>query len=498
MHRRVPRVLRRVFVPIFVLLLAVFVHALLRTNFLAARVPSVGRGKPRGGQVVVRRIDPPETPFGRVVVLDGATYPWTDAGFSAALAAAGSHATVVLPPQALVTLTSAHTIADDDLTVRCEPGAAFVSGIDEVSLITIIGSSDEIFGCEFTGGSHPHSNPLFLWNSRNARIQGNAATGFFGAIAAFVYLVGADSSIIQGNQCTAAPGGTGCIFGEKDALNTLVKDNDINESLGGPDDHDITFHSTTPGTSVSGTQILNNHMLAGEGFCVEIGAFGGESVDGFVISGNTCEMSANGLGGYSVGSTAAFWSVVDNIFDAHGYIPQIACLEVAGATDGILLGNSCNGGHISLSNVEAQRVTISSNVIYNFHAAAGIYVGTAVTSGEMSDNLITSNLIHLPPGTATAGIWQQCLARGATCSHNSYYYNVVVSDGTPGSVGIKFENDNGTSSDETLGPNTFHTPAESIEYRGTITFVSDSAPAHAPAPPAPPPHLGSEASPGRQ
>jgi len=484
MHRKVAQVLRQVFVLFFYLLLAVFAQALLGTNVIAAPAPSAARvrtpGATSAARQTVRRIKPAPAPTAIVITLDGVTYPWTDAGFSAALAAAGANGTVVLPANAVVTLTTDHTISDDDLTVRCEPGAAFVSGVDQTSLITITGTGDEVLGCEFAGGSDSHSNPIFLWNSNGARIQGDIASGFVGVSTAFVYLVGASSSIVQGNQCTVAAGGASCIFGEKDSVGTLVRDNELDESRGGTDAHAITFHSTNSGMSVSGTQIFDNSMVGGQGFCVEIGAFGGEPVDGFVISGNSCKMGASGLGGYSVGSAAAFWTVSNNTFDANGYVPAISCLEVAGATDGILLGNSCDGGNISLSNTQAQRVTISSNVIYNFNrtANAGIYMGTAVTSGEMADNVVVSNLIHLPPGVATIGIWQQCLAHNSVCSNNSFYYNTIVSDGTPGSVGIKFENDYGTSSNETVGPNTFRTPYETVVEVGAITFTSSAGPSN--------------------
>jgi hypothetical protein len=480
MHRRTAKVLRRVFDSVFVLLLVLFAHALVRTNLIAARAPSAARITLSGAaarQVVHRFRIVPTNPNGRVVILDGVKYPWTDSGFSAALIAAGSNATLLIPQNAVVTLTSDHTLAFDSLTVRCEPGAEFISGVDQVNLITITGTGDEITGCDFSGGSFPDSNPLFLWNSRGTRIEDNVASGFVGVSTAFVYLVGAQSSVIRGNQCTVARGGASCIFGEKNALSTTVQDNDLDESTGGVDAHDITFHSTNPGTSVSGTQILDNRMLGGRGFCVEIGAFGGEPAQGFVISGNTCKMNARGLGGYSVGSAATFWSVANNTFDANGFVPEISCLEVAGASDGILLGNSCNGGNISLSNSQAQRITITSNVVYNFRpiANAGIYVGTAITSGQMNDNLVTSNLIHLPSGVATIGIWQQCLATEATCDRNTYDHNTIVSDGTPGTIGIKFENDRGTSADETLGSNSFRTPHDSVITQGLVTFTSSAS-----------------------
>jgi hypothetical protein len=485
MHRKAAQVLKQVFVPFFVLLLALFAQALVRTNVIAAPAPPAARTvAPSAGSAArqtVRRIKPAPAPAVRIIVLDGVTYPWTDAGFSAALAAAGANGTVVLPQDALVTLTTDHMITDDDLTIRCEPGGAFVSGVDQTNLITITGTDDELLGCEFAGGAYSHSNPIFLWNSKGARVEGDIASDFVGVSTAFVYLVGASSSIVQGNQCTVAAGGASCIFGEKDSVGTLVKDNELDESRGGTDAHAITFHSTNPGMSVSSTQILDNSMVGGLGFCVEIGAFGGEPVDGFVISGNNCKMGAGGLGGYSVGSAATFWTVSNNTFDANGYVPSISCLEVAGATDGVLLGNSCNGGNISLSNIQARRVIITSNVIFNFHpnANAAIYMGTAVTSGEMTDNVVVSNLIHLPPGVATIGIWQQCLAYNSVCSNNSYYYNTIVSDGTPGTVGIKFENDNGTSSNESLGPNTFRTPYQSVVEKGTINFAPGAAPSSA-------------------
>lgn len=410
---------------------------------------------------------------GQAVVLDGRNFPWTDAGFSAAIAAAGVNGSVLLPQGAVVMLTSEHVISTDGVTINCAPGTGFVSGADGINLITITGTSDEILGCHFWAGSKPASNPVFLWNSTDSRIKSNTALGFTGTLVSFVYLVGAQSSVIEANRCVAGPNGGGCIFGEKGAVRTTVQTNDLDESLGARGVHAIAFHSTEPGQTVSGTKILDNQIAAGPGYCVEVGAFGGDTPQGLVISANTCKMSTDGLGGYSIGSDAKFWIVSNNIFDANGFKPAISCIEVAGASDGTVARNSCDGGNISLSNAQAQRVTISSNLIYDLQGqCAGIYLGTSVARGVVNDDLVIGNLIHLPAGVAAIGIWQQCNAVGATCDGNSYSYNTIVSDGSAGSIGIKFENDYGASNLESVGPNTFRRPAVSFDSVGQVSFTT--------------------------
>ncbi len=419
----------------------------------------------------------------RTVVMDGTTYPWTDAGFSAALAAAGENGTVLLPQGAVVTLTSDHVISTNGTTVDCAPDAGFLSGIDGLNLITITGASDAVLGCRFWGGADPGSNPVFLWNSTGVRLERDTAIGFTGITASFVYLVGAQSSAIQDNQCVAGSGGAGCIFGEKNAVGTTVQSNDLDESAGAAWAHAIAFHSTEPGQTVSDTKILSNQITAGPGYCVEVGAFGGDTPQGLVISANTCKMTADGLGGYSIGSVAKFWTISNNTFDANWFKPSISCVEVAGASDGTVIGNSCDGGNISMSNSQAQRVTISSNLIYDLQGVcAGIYLGTSVEAGAVNDNQVIGNLIHLPPETAAVGIWQQCNGARATCSDNSYSYNTIVSDGSTGSIGIKLENDYGISRNETVGPNTFRAPATAITPVGRVGYTASPIDNPVPAP----------------
>jgi hypothetical protein len=407
------------------------------------------------------------------VILGSADFPATDAGFGAALAADASGGTVLLPAGTVITLTSAHVIASGGIAIDCAADAGFVSGVNEVNLITISGSGDRILGCHFWAGADPMSNPLFLYDSTDARIERDSASGFQGLTASFVYLVGARSSTISDNYCFSGSEGASCIFGEKGAVDTLVQSNNLDETLGAGGSHAITFHSTDSGETVDRTKILSNQIVAGPAFCVEMGAFGGDPPQGVVISANTCLMSTNGLGGYSVGSDANFWTVSNNTFDSNGFQPSISCIEVAGAADGTVAGNSCNGGNISLSNFQAQRVTISSNLIYGLRGVyAGIYLGTSVASGKVDDNLVIANLIHLPTGMAAVGIWQQCNAAEATCNNNSYSYNTIVSDGSQGSIGIKLENDTGASQNESVGPNTLRTPSLSIDPQGNVTYTN--------------------------
>lgn len=399
-----------------------------------------------------------------VKYLDGTKYVQNDGGLTAAISDAGTNGTVVIPSGVNVSITSSHTILANYLIIRCEPGGILTAGAAlSGGMFVLTGTGNRIQDCQFAPGSFAATLPIYLNGAINALVAGNTFSGFTGGSATGVYLTGTSKAVVRQNWCTAGSGGTDCIFGEKNAIDTIVDDNKIDQSLGGATAHAIAFHSTIGGQTVSGTQIINNNIIAGVNFCVELGAFGGATPTKLVVSNNVCKMGINGAGGYSIGSAAQYWVISNNVFDANGFTPTIGGIESAVASDGVISGNSVNGGQITLSNSNSSRITITGNTISNWPSptgvnscratfgCAGILLTTSVTNGTVQGNTVSNNTIKMPAGVASIAINEQCNATGAVCSGNVYSGNNVISDGTANSVGIFFTPDVGTMSGDIVG-----------------------------------------------
>jgi len=193
------------------------------------------------------------------------------------------------------------------------------------------------------------------------------------------------------------------------------------------------------------------------------------------ISGNVCHLSANGVdGGYSISGSQVALS--GNIFDSNGKTYTIAPVELAVCDRCLAIGNILNDG-TSGDGISVDRTShseISHNVISGFKTGShdyAIHVIVANTaSPNASGNIVSGNSIIFSRGGTGIGVWQQCNAKAATCNRNKYYGNSFFSDGTPGSEGIVFENDAGTSSGEILGVNTYQAPATAVDFGSGVSF----------------------------
>ena len=133
-------------------------------------------------------------------------------------------------------------------------------------------------------------------------------------------------------------------------------------------------------------------------------------------------------------------------------------------------------GSRGMESVWIERITakISHNIVSGFKTGShdyAIHVIVASTySPNASGNITSDNSITFSRGGAGIGIWQQCTAKEATCNRNTYYGNSFFSDSTPGSQGIVFENDAGTSIGEILGVNTYQAPATAVDFGSGVSF----------------------------
>ena len=333
-------------------------------------------------------------------------------------------------------------------------------------MVTLLGATESVENCGFSPGGNSGAQAIFIDGASNPSVEGNTISGFERGNGS-IYIVGTSNAIVRNNRITAGTGGPDGIFGEKNTIDTTIDGNYVDESHGAPGAHAIGFHSTVASESVSGTKVLNNTILAGNNFCVEIGPFGGLTPGRIILSNNTCKLTENGgSGGYSLGVSGS--SITGNTFDANGFTAAIAAYEIVTSFNTSVVGNSASIGQ-AWTSVDTAAVTINQSHGISFtgntingwgggNALSAAGWGVVVTTGGVSNSLVSNNTVSgnvlvFPKGQGSGGIFQQCQASGAVCSNNSYSGNVLVGDGTPNSLGFRLENDTGTMQNTLISGN---------------------------------------------
>jgi parallel beta-helix repeat protein len=397
----------------------------------------------------------------KVLYVDGVTY-----SLQSAIAAANSsgNTTVIVPSNQ--TVSTGLTLTGTGVALTCQNHATLTAGGPGFWMVNLSGPTQSVENCGFSPGGHSGAHAIIIDGATNPNIEGNTISGFKSGNAS-IYLVGTSNAIVRNNRITAGTGGPDGIFGVKNTIDTTVDGNYVDESLGAPASHAIGFHSTVASESVSGTKVVNNTILAGDNFCIEIGPFGGLTPGRVVVGNNTCRLTKNGgSGGYSVCVSGS--SITGNTFDANGFTAMIAAYEIATSSNTSVVGNSATIGQ-AWTSVATSAVAINQSTGISFtgntingwgggNALAAAGWGVAVTTGGVantlvSNNIISGNVLVFPKGHASGGIFQQCQTSGSVCSNNSYSGNVLIGDGTPNSLGFRLENDTGTMQNTLISGN---------------------------------------------
>ena len=397
----------------------------------------------------------------KVLHVDGDTY-----SLQSAIAAANSSGNTSVIISSNQTLTAGLTLTGTGVELTCQNHATLTAGGAGFWMVKLLGTTESVQNCSFSAGGNSGAQAIFIDGASNPNIEGNTISGFEAGNGS-IYLVGTSNAIVRNNRITAGTGGPDGIFGEKNTIDTTVDGNYVDESHGAPGAHAIGFHSTFGSESVSGTKVVNNTILAGNNFCVEIGPFGGLTPSRVVLSNNTCKLTENGgSGGYSFGVSGS--SITGNTFDANGFTAMIAAYEIVTSFNTSVVGNSASIGQ-AWTSVDTTAVTINQSHGISFtgntingwgggNALSTAGWGVVVTTGGVSNSLVSNNTVSgnvlvFPKGQGSGGIFQQCQASGAVCSNNSYSGNVLVGDGTPNSVGFRLENDTGTMQNTLISGN---------------------------------------------
>ena len=383
-----------------------------------------------------------------------------------AIAAANSSGNTSIIISTDQTLTTGLTLTGTGVALTCQNHATLTAGGAGFWMVTLSGATESVEDCGFAPGGNPGARAILVDDATNPNIEGNTISGFEAGNGS-IYLIGTSHAFIRNNQITAGTGGPDGIFGEKNTFDTTVDGNYVDESHGAPAAHAIGFHSTVASESVSGTKVVNNTILAGNNFCVEIGPFGGLTPDRVILSNNTCRLTENGgSGGYSLGVSGS--SITGNTFDANGFTAAIAAYEIVTSFNTSVVGNSASIGR-AWTSVNTAAVTINQSHGISFtgntingwgggNALSAAGWGVVVTTGGessslVSNNTVSGNVLVFPKGQGSGGIFQQCQASGSVCSNNSYSGNVLTGDGTANSLGFRLENDMGTMQNTLISGN---------------------------------------------
>jgi len=373
------------------------------------------------------------------------------------------------------TVPSGLTLSGNGVELVCQNNAMLTAGAGGFWMLTITGQGNAVRDCNLSPGHGSSAFGVLVNGAGNTMIEKNTISGFETGNA-LIYLVRSTGAIIRNNRLIAGSDGPDGIFGEMDTTDASVDGNYVDESLGSLGSHAIGFHSTAAGQSISDIKIVNNRILAGMNFCVEIGAFGGRTPNAVVVAHNSCKLTKNGgSGGYSVGASAS--TVTANTFNADGFTALIGAYEIVGSANSDVTDNSAMIGQ-AWSSVptsaavinQSSGINFSQNVIKGWGGGDGLAAsgfGLAVVSSNVNDAVVTKNIISnnvfvFPKGVGSGGIFQQCLMAGSDCSDNRYSGNVLVSDGTARTVGFRLENDSGTMKGTTIEENNINGPTYGI------------------------------------
>jgi hypothetical protein len=384
----------------------------------------------------------------------------------------GNTTVIVLSSQ---TVPSGLTLRGNGVELICQNNATLTASAGGFWMLTITGAGNALRDCNLSPGDSSTAFGVLINGAIDTTIEKNTISGFE-AGNGLIYLVRSTGAIIRNNRLISGSAGPDGIFGEINTSGTSVDGNYVDESLGDVGSHAIAFHSTLAGQSINGTKIVNNKILAGMNFCVEVGAFGGLTPSAVVVAHNSCNLTKNGgSGGYSIGASAS--TLAANTFNADGFTATIAAYEIVGSANSDVTDNSAMIGQawrsIPTSAATINRshgINFSQNVINGWGggdalAASGFglaLVSSNVSGAVVTNNVISANVFVFPKGVGSGGIFQQCLTVGSDCSDNRYSGNVMVSDGTAHSVGFRIENDSGTMKGTTILENNINGPSYGI------------------------------------
>jgi len=409
-----------------------------------------------------------------VILSNGNQYPATDAGFSAALAGAGTNGVVLIPGGVTLTLTSGHSIVTSGLTLRCEPAALIQTAVPGVNPIEVRASDVAIEECHFQYSSGA-TDAVVLPNSvSRVHILRNVFEDYPAG--------GANTTLFIGNRTNASL--ATAVTDVEVTFNTFLNDcgdvvNIQDYVLRADVSHNVFTACATPlnhplinaqnsdnGTVISDLYVVANQISnAGGGDCVQVQQLTSLAITNVHVDGNTCQLATipghgNGTGYSTAGVTNG--TVSHNTFDANGqaFAGGNAPFELVNTVNVAETGNACALGSQARTAACFTAIAYSGSLTGNTIAAnqgsfsyTGSSVGplcmqfyTAGTFPVLARNVVAGNFCDLSASTGPVeGIAFQAAA--GTISSNYAVANTLAGPGgTLNSGGIILANDGGALS----------------------------------------------------
>lgn len=384
-------------------------------------------------------IFPGSTSSGNSIVLPAAT---ASAGtLQSFINSAGANSSLTLPAGYSETLTSQLTIPNNNVTLSISSGAVLNKG-GNFDLISVTGNNIKIIGGGIIDG-HSSSftgNSILVNGASNIEISGitfqNSESG--------IRLTNATNVHIHHVSISGILTGSG-IYGEFNTSTVDVHDNVVDRTAATTFGLAIGFHSTLSGDTINDVHIHDNLLYIGYSYCVEIGAFGGNSPTGISVINNNCtqKVSAAAYGGYSFDTTVGSKISLNHYINNVGLAPSLGYgVELVKSSGAIVSGNFLVGSTIAVTSTSDS--VISGNMITNPYSAC-IGLSASYPSLNASNNIIDRNTCDNSSSTNTlkGSISFQCNSTGTIdMSSNSITNNIVLQNsGASGTTGIVLEND---------------------------------------------------------
>ena len=384
--------------------------------------------------------------------------------------AIGSSAGRILVDESCTT-TAAIALDQADQIFECLPEITLTKGFNG-NLLELTAARITVRGC------HLDANKAGPWTGSNIVFSG--VGGSDSSIVEFSRILNAEFNglnigrssnvFIRHNVITGSD--KNGVFVSDDSLEALVHDNVISSGTDGSTDA-VAFISAVAGKTVSGV-VSNNTLEANNGFCVEVGAFGGDAPTEVIVEGNHCTAVAGFEGGYSF-SNVVSGTITGNTLDTNGQTGSIAGIEVVTSTGISVTGNVINGGTTLSQGIligQVSNIVIDGNIVNGWTTSslkAGIFIGSSI-SGNCRENIVSNNLIIAPSTVDLLGIRIQANHASADCSRNLITGNLVIMNGVAGSQGINIAG-GGTIADNAIIGNSIENAAVGMFDAGVNTRI---------------------------
>lgn len=354
--------------------------------------------------------------------------------------------------EALTTKVNDVTIIAYGATIKLNIDAQFWA-IDE-SGVSIFGGTWDANSAQ-TGNKNLFNIPGDRFHLENTTLLGS--DGFH------VRLRGSSQSIIRSNRITANV--KSAIFSEArsgvSARDNLIDGNFIFQT-GGTDADPIQIHSTIGGQDVSGVRIVNNKIETFGFFGIEVGPFSGGAITNVVIANNRITTTGAGTvqGGISVDKISDS-QITGNVIDLTGTTVSISGIEIVGTNRTVVDGNFIKQDENGRSGITVGNDpgttndnVISNNVIDGFDNGtnaniAGIKITTS-QAGDVKRNIVIGNTIRFPSvtnaGVVYSGIFIWPNNATADISDNVVSNNIIFGNGDTAIQGIRLHEDSGGTS----------------------------------------------------